>query len=142
MGERAQVARGPDRTLTGDEGMNARVQQPDEAGERSEADARVPPAERVDPQQHDGARDVHGVGLSDPAGVAAQQVLLKCGAVLPRYPHRGQVPKPRRDAVDHPVGLRPALHESGGPPDGPNRVLSKAHRIPMPRDAHDVVQLQ
>ena len=101
VGERREVAGGPDAPLLGHDRMDAQAQEVEQPVDEERPAAAVTEGERVGPEQEHRPDDLAREGRADAGGVAHQQVLLEPAGVGRRDRGRGQRPEPGRHAVDH-----------------------------------------
>jgi len=100
VGERRQVAAGPDRSLRWDHGQDVSIEQRDELLERLEPDAREALRQHVRAQQHERPRLGRSERRADARGVRAHQVHLQLAQPIVRDADVGEVAEAGRHAVD------------------------------------------
>ena len=101
--ERREISRGADRALLGNDGVNSLREAREEKLQRLPADAGKPFREAVRAQQHDRPNGGRGKRRARAGRVAPHEVELERSELLPRDDDVGELPEPRRDAVDDPV---------------------------------------
>ena len=100
MSEGGEIAAGPDRSLRGDERMDAAVQHLDQQLERLETHAREAARQHVRAQQHERARLRLAERCADAGRMRAKQVQLQLAQAVERNPDVGEAAEAGRDAVD------------------------------------------
>jgi hypothetical protein len=109
VGERRQVARGPDGSLRGDHGGDAPFEERQHQLGELDAHARVAARERAPEQQEHAAHDLLRERLAGADRVGADEVDLQLRGVGGRDPHALEPAEPGRHAVDRRTALERVL---------------------------------
>ncbi len=135
--ERGEVARAAARALAGDEGVDPRVQEPQEHVDDLGADARAALGEGVRPEQHRGPHHILVERSSDGGGVAHDQSSRELFGLADRdAAERGEA---GRDAVDLDPALDEVVHHLAGQLDAPTRAGFERDGPELSRDLDNLL---
>ena len=102
MGERREVARGPDAPLLGHHRMDAATEELEQTIDKQRPAAAVAERQRIGPQQEHRPDNLAREGRADPSGVTHQEVLLEPAGVRRLDEGRGQRAELRGPDRGHP----------------------------------------
>jgi hypothetical protein len=106
----SEVARGAQGAFLGDDWVDTCIEHPQQKLQRFEARARVPPRQRVDPNEHDRARDAAAERGTEADGVRYDYVALEQLNLFGSYDFVLEGAKARSDTIDNAFFTEKLLH--------------------------------